>query len=89
MLYAVLAGLWWQALRTTPMSEKRAALWAVLISVLYGISDEIHQAFVPGRTPRLLDVGMDALGAWGAIWARPHWERWARQKGLPYPAKRR
>ena len=36
---------------------------AVLIAVLYGITDEIHQHFVPGRTSDALDVAADALGA--------------------------
>lgn len=35
----------------------------VLICVLYGISDEIHQSFVEGRTASLFDVGVDAVGA--------------------------
>ena len=30
--------------------------------VLYAIGDEIHQAFVPGRTPLVTDVAIDALG---------------------------
>ncbi len=73
VLYAVLAGLWWQALRVWDMEASRAARWAFVISVVYGISDEIHQAFVPGRTPRLLDVAMDALGAWLAMRTRHYW----------------
>lgn len=33
------------------------------ICVLYAVSDEIHQLFVPGREGRLLDVGIDSAGA--------------------------
>lgn len=33
------------------------------ICILYAISDEIHQLFVPGRSGELSDVGIDALGA--------------------------
>jgi VanZ family protein len=40
---------------------------AILIAVLYGISDEIHQHFVPGRAPDALDVVADALGAAVAV----------------------
>lgn len=29
----------------------------------YAITDEVHQSFVPGRGPRVEDVGIDALGA--------------------------
>lgn len=40
-----------------------AVLWAWLFAVLYAITDEIHQAFVPGRGAWVVDVGIDALGA--------------------------
>ena len=39
------------------------ALAAVAISVLYGVSDEIHQMFVPDRTADPLDIVADAIGA--------------------------
>ncbi|MCR4324985.1 MAG: VanZ family protein [Candidatus Curtissbacteria bacterium] len=35
-----------------------------LLVMLYAISDEIHQSFVPGRTPKVYDVvGFDLTGA--------------------------
>lgn len=37
-------------------------LWAVLIGVLYGASDELHQSFVPARSAELHDVLVDAIG---------------------------
>jgi VanZ family protein len=40
----------------------RTALLAILGSTLYGLSDEFHQRFVPGRTPDLLDATADAMG---------------------------
>lgn len=30
---------------------------------LYGASDEVHQAFVPGRNPSFMDLGADVLGS--------------------------
>ncbi len=39
----------------------RATLWS---GFLYGISDELHQAFVPGRTPDITDVLADLVGVW-------------------------
>ncbi len=36
---------------------------ALLLTVLYGISDEFHQAFVPGRYATIGDVIADSLGA--------------------------
>jgi hypothetical protein len=35
---------------------------AAILATLYGISDEVHQAFVPGRNASLWDVVADGLG---------------------------
>jgi VanZ family protein len=40
-----------------------AVLGASVISALYGVSDEYHQTFVPGRTFERLDILADALGS--------------------------
>ena len=32
-------------------------------ALLFALSDELHQSFVPGRSARLIDVGIDLLGA--------------------------
>jgi VanZ family protein len=34
-----------------------------LIAILYAATDEFHQSFTPGRTPRVTDVMIDAAGA--------------------------
>lgn len=36
--------------------------YTILVGILYGITDEIHQYFVPGRYSETLDVIADALG---------------------------
>ncbi len=41
----------------------RDAALALAVSLLYGLSDELHQSFVPDRTGRLDDVATDLLGA--------------------------
>ena len=33
------------------------------LTILYSISDEFHQSFVPNRTPDIYDIFADALGA--------------------------
>ena len=42
-------------------------LFSYLISVLYAVSDEIHQLFVPGRSCELRDVFIDSLGVLTAL----------------------
>ena len=41
----------------------RSAWKAVVMSSLYGVTDEFHQSFVPGRSPSVADWGVDTLGA--------------------------
>lgn len=50
------------------LSPRRLAL-GLLITALYAASDELHQAFVPGRTASVVDVGIDVLGGvCGTLW---------------------
>lgn len=37
--------------------------WAFVLTLLYAITDEIHQSFVPGRTAAIYDLGFDLTGA--------------------------
>ena len=41
----------------------RAGTLSVVCSVLYGLTDEFHQSFVPGRSPAWDDVAADFYGA--------------------------
>ncbi len=45
----------------------RAPGVALLLTVLYAISDEVHQTFVRGRAGRPLDVLIDTTGAAAAL----------------------
>jgi VanZ family protein len=45
----------------------RWALLAALLTSLYGVSDEWHQSFVPGRSAEVADWVADTLGAIVAI----------------------
>ncbi len=61
MLYLVLGGLLYFS------RQRRREPWAVFIAALYGLSDEFHQAFVPGRTPELKDLVVDLTAALAAV----------------------
>lgn len=41
---------------------------AVLLAASYGVADEVHQMFVPGRSPDLLDWLADVAGAVAGAW---------------------
>lgn len=41
---------------------------AIIICILYAISDELHQMLVPGRSYQLLDITIDSLGSISAIY---------------------
>ncbi len=42
--------------------HKFLLIFVILISIIYGLTDEIHQYFVPGRSASLSDVGLDSIG---------------------------
>ena len=65
VVYTILAILLYIAIAPP---RNAAARWvpvstAFALAVLYGVSDEVHQAFVPGRIASEADVLADAFGA--------------------------
>ena len=65
--YAVLGFLLMRGLKNSELKFSNTSLiiFAVIFSVLYGLSDEFHQSFVPNRDASLLDVLFDCIG--GAV----------------------
>ena len=43
-------------------TKKQKILGSLLFGAFYASTDELHQYFVPGRSARLYDVGIDTLG---------------------------
>lgn len=93
--YAVFAVLLQRALDPGWRGAGRQRL-AWLLAVGYAVSDEWHQAFVPGRTATPLDVAIDGAGAavglrlWPALRRRlslgcspPRLPRWRACRRLP------
>lgn len=61
--YGVLFTLVWRA--------SKNLYFSIIFIIGYAFSDEIHQAFVPTRTPDLIDIVTDIIGmalAWLTIW---------------------
>lgn len=71
-MFGILSGLFVRALRGSCDLTRDVLIRAVVCTLLYGIFDEVHQAFVPNRSPELFDVLTDTAGAAaaaGALWA--------------------
>ena len=47
---------------TTDKTKKQQILGSLLFGAFYAATDEVHQYFVPGRSARVFDVGIDTLG---------------------------
>jgi len=61
--YMILGILVYMASSKNNIPRNNTALWCIIFCALYAISDEVHQAFVPGRGPRVLDVIIDTAGS--------------------------
>jgi VanZ family protein len=62
--YAILCALWlWGLAHATRWSFRRVALIAALLTFLWGVSDELHQSCVPGRTARVTDALTNLVAA--------------------------
>ncbi len=66
-IYALLAWLAARAFATLPYGAYASCIpWAaVVFAALYGLSDEVHQSFVPGRSADVWDLVADTVGAAG------------------------
>lgn len=79
--YALLALLLLWAF-TAPLDRRRALRAALVTTLLYAMSDELHQSFVPDRQGAWYDVAIDAAGAGLALWFSAR-----RGRRAPLPSK--
>ena len=71
--YALLGFLLFRAFQSTSIwkSAVLIVILSALVSSMFGISDEIHQHFVPSRTADVVDVLADVAGSFlGAVTAK-------------------
>lgn len=74
--YGVLAWLYLRALRG---NIRPSYVVSLALAMLYALSDEYHQTLVPGRNGTPWDVGVDGIGACGAMLLA----RWLRRRREP------
>ena len=82
--YAVLAGLWWRALRRPARRDPRPWAWrpaglAALACALWAMTDELHQSYTATRGASGWDVLLDATGAGIGLlvlWRLGAWRKW-------------
>lgn len=61
-VFAVAVGLW-ISLKQWKKNPFKCMVWVAIIVAAYGISDEVHQSFVPGRDCNVWDWVADTIGA--------------------------
>lgn len=70
--YFIFGFLLLAAFRSNTKTRKSALLLAFIFASFYGLSDEFHQLFVPGRTASIIDSLADSLGSFlGAFISKP------------------
>lgn len=60
--YFILAFLTFRAFNASRKFEEKKYLLTIIFVILYGALDEIHQAFVPKRSPEFADLLADSIG---------------------------
>lgn len=62
--YTVFALLIKRALKgsNTGISGAKTLFWVFFLALAYASSDELHQAFIPGRCPSISDMVYDGIG---------------------------
>ena len=80
--YGILAWLYLRPLRGRLCSATSSRALSFGLAVLYGLSDEYHQTFVPGRNGTLWDVAVDGIGVCGAMLL----DWWLQRRRIPLRA---
>jgi VanZ family protein len=63
--YAILSFLFSRALilDRTNVDGRRLRFLAIILTAIYGVTDEFHQSFTPGRSSDFIDLVFNCLGA--------------------------
>nr|BAL57215.1 phosphotransbutyrylase [uncultured Chloroflexota bacterium] len=85
--YAVLGALFLRSWEDLGIRMKRAISLALLAAVVYAITDELHQSFVPGRHASMVDVLIDGIGSAIGLLALHFLRKWRRKMDGPLPTQ--
>jgi len=73
--YGIMGILFYRAFQTLRIKENKQILilLSVISATLYGISDEIHQSFIPFRDAEISDIIADFIGSACGVWLYHLW----------------
>lgn len=74
--YSLLGFLTIRAFDHSQVSKKKKLFICLVLLLLYGLSDEFHQSFVPGREVSFMDWLMDAIGSLTGLGLYMRKENW-------------
>ena len=66
-IYMIVGILVMTLLSTYNIKQKNRILYSTIFGFIYAVTDEIHQAFTPGRAPMVTDVIIDTMGVISGI----------------------
>ena len=66
-IYTVVGFLLMALISTYNLERSKKIKISFIIGIIYAISDEIHQSFIPGRAAKLMDVMIDSVGVFVGI----------------------
>ena len=61
--YFILGLLIYHLVKQYRVISKTEIIWMILFCLIYAMSDEFHQVFIGGRSPKVFDVIIDSLGS--------------------------
>ena len=89
--FGILNLLLWRAFYYSEgVGFKKALWWSLILTLLYAISDELHQYFVPDRQCRWQDMAQDNLGVLlvsGGLYIRQRLKKIRQTKSPPPEAE--
>ena len=79
-MFGLLALLYWLGTNHYFKRPSRALLFALTLTLAYGLLDEWHQSFIPDRTPALNDIAKDFFGGLITLLGAVYWQARERKK---------